>query len=192
MNTTQFVICHTEHEIDVTGPNAGAEMATRHLARFIAKAGHKVSVLGIIKGGDQFLDGVHFIDLGSSYNVRQGLERIAQSGPYHLITAGRAIPLFVAQFDTNCLTKTLITHDRAGNDTGIKPKVLCQNVDRVVCVSNAQRQVFLDAGADPQKTITIHNGVDLEIFSANPPENRNLRNLVFAGALIPDKGIQLL
>lgn len=192
MSSNQFVICHTEHEIDVTGPNAGAEMATRHLARFLAKAGHKISVVGVIKGGDQFQDGVQYIDVGSEYNVRAGLQKISDQGPYHLITAGRAIPIFIAQADPNCLSKILITHDRAGNDTGIKPKVLCKNVDKVVCVSNAQRQVFLEAGADPSNTVTIHNGVDLDIFKANGAENRDLKKLVFAGALIQDKGIQVL
>jgi glycosyltransferase involved in cell wall biosynthesis len=38
----------------------------------------------------------------------------------------------------------------------------------------------------------VHNGVDFSIFNPSPPSKHNPHRLVFAGALVPDKGLHLL
>lgn len=193
MSDSRYLIVHKDHPMDALGINSGAEMATLSLARYLAKTGHKVVVAAELRSGSgEVHEGVEFWDLTSQYRYEDAIERMSLEGPYHLISAGRSQPLFESNRDPNCLSRILISHDRSGNDTGIAPRVLCERIDRVVCVSEAQRRVFLEAGANPSKVTTIHNGVDLELFSAGSVEQRDWRRLVFVGALVPDKGIDLL
>ncbi|MCB0328293.1 MAG: glycosyltransferase [Bdellovibrionales bacterium] len=192
MNMSRYLLVHKDHPLRVSGINAGAEMATLHLARFLAKSGTKVVVAAQLVEGETTHGGVEFWDLGEEYNVKGALERMRSYGDYHLISAGRAQPFYFVQDDPHCLSKILISHDRSGNDTGINPKALCHYVDRVVCVSDAQRQVFIEAGAPAEKVRTIRNGVDLELFSEGEIAKRDWRKLVFVGALVPDKGLDLL
>ncbi len=194
MNCNNYLIIHKDHLLDVQGVNSGAEMATLFLARYLARMGKKVVVAGQLKNGVESADrGVDFWDLGSSFDVRTAVQRAARElGSYHVISAGRAQPIFEVRGDEHCVSRTLISHDRSGNDTGIHPKVLCQLVDQVICVSQAQKDVFIAAGADPEKVKVIHNGVDLELFAAGDVEQRDYKRLVFVGALVQDKGVDLL
>jgi len=187
-----YLIVHKDHPLHVKGVNSGAEMATIFLARFLAKAGRKVVVAGMLDESEDTVDDVQFWDLGEDFNVGKVLQRMASFGPYHLISAGRAVSLMMAKGDPACLSRTLITHDRAGNDTGIKPDVLCRIADHIVCVSHAQAEVFISSGADPSKVNVIHNGADLDLFAPANPASRDYQKLVFVGALVQDKGIHVL
>ena len=187
-----IVFVHKDHPMDVTGVNSGAEMATIFLARYLAKKGARVVVYAQLKGAPGTEVGVEYRDLGPSFDVKSAISEISSEGEYHLISAGRAVPVFESQGDANCLKRFLISHDRSGNDTGISPTVLCHNLDRVICVSHAQAKVFTDAGAPSDKVTVIHNGVDHELFPAGDIETRDLHKLVFVGALVQDKGLHLL
>ncbi|NMC64119.1 MAG: glycosyltransferase [SAR324 cluster bacterium] len=167
-------------------------MATLFLARYLAKTGRRVVVAGILDSSETTADGVEFWDLGPNFDVNKIITRARELGSYHLISAGRALPLFVSKDESQCVSRTLITHDRAGSDTGIKPEILCQIADHILCVSHAQARVFTAAGADPAKITVIHNGADLDLFQAADPEKRDYKRLIFVGALIQDKGIHLL
>ncbi|RMG44284.1 MAG: glycosyltransferase [Candidatus Dadabacteria bacterium] len=192
MSDSLYLIVHKDHAFDVRGVNSGAEMATLSLARYLVRAGKRVIVAAQLKEAEEEVDGIQFWDLGPEFDLKHIFERVRAEGHYHLISAGRAQPIFFSQHDPLCLSRLLISHDRAGNDTGIKPEVLCRIVDRVICVSNAQRQVFLDAGGDPEKITVVHNGVDLDLFYASDPQERDYRRLVFVGAMIQDKGPHVL
>lgn len=187
-----YLIIHKDHPLNARGVNSGAEMATIFLARFLAKAGRTVIVAGMLNGQEDSYDGVQFWDLGPEFDARNALKRMADLGPYHLISAGRALPLMLSKEDPACLSRTLITHDRAGSDIGIKPEVLCRVADHVICVSHAQAEVFTGAGANPAKVVVIHNGADLDLFAPADPEKRDYRKLIFVGALVQDKGIHVL
>ncbi len=187
-----YLIIHKDHLLSAGSVNSGAEMATIFLARFLAKAGRNVVVAGMLDCPEVSYDGVQFWDLGPDFNAGKALKRMSELGSYHLISAGRALPLMLSREDPSCLSRTLITHDRAGNDIGIKPEVLCRVADHVICVSHAQAEVFKGAGADPAKVAVIHNGADLDLFAPADPEKRDYRKLVFVGALVQDKGIHVL
>lgn len=192
MTRAIYLLVHKDHTLHVRGVNSGAEMASLFLARFLAKAGKKIIVAGMLDEPELSAGGVEFWDTGAAYNTGSVLKRARELGEYHLISAGRALPLMQAAEDPRCLSRTLITHDRSGNDTGISPSILTMVADHIVCVSNAQREVILSSGADPAKVTVIHNGADLEIFQPGDPETRDYRKLVFVGALIQDKGIHVL
>lgn len=68
-------------------------------------------------------------------------------------------------------------------------------IDRVVAVSDyVARRDIEDNGLPPGKVRTIYNGVDVERF--HPDGNHSAKNgavtIVFAGQLIPEKGVDLL
>ena len=189
---SRYLLIHKDHPLRVSGINAGAEMATLHLARFLAKRGEEVYVAGCLPEGEIEQDGVQFWDIGEGFDVESAIIRIREKGDYHLLSAGRSQPFLFTKDDPSCLTRILISHDRAATDSGINPRALCSMIDRVVCVSDAQRQIFLDAGAPEEKIITIRNGVDLDLFEVGDAGARDWKKLVFVGALVPDKGLDLL
>jgi glycosyltransferase involved in cell wall biosynthesis len=187
-----YLLVHTEQPLDPQGPNSGAEMASLNQARFLAKAGRRVVLAASLVSAPAAGDGVEYWDLGPSYDVEAALDRADREGPYHLISAGRCIALFLARKRKQCITKLLVTHDRTAGDSGIKPHVLSHLVDAILCVSNAQKTKLASEGAPAEKMVVIHNGVDFDIFAASPPVDHDPHRLVFSGALVPDKGLHLL
>jgi glycosyltransferase involved in cell wall biosynthesis/Tfp pilus assembly protein PilF len=197
MRTTNYLIVHKDHPFNRNGVNSGAENATRSLARALVAQGHRVTIAAQLtdpapQGPTTDAHGVEWFDLGPGFTTDRALAYVRARGEYCLISAGRAQPLFESRSDPRCILRILISHDRSGNDTGIRPTVLCEVVDRVVCVSEAQREIFLKAGVPPSKVVTLYNGVDLEMFPVGRPEQRDFRKLVFVGALVEDKGVHWL
>lgn len=192
MNNNKYLIIHKDHNIDVHGINSGAEMATLSLAKYLKLAGKEVYVAGIINKGDTVKDGVQFWDIGETFNVSIALQRISKEGKYHLISGGRALPILESRNDVNCVSRTLISHDRQGNDTGIEPSILTRVADNVIAVSNVQSKIFETKNSLFDKVKVVHYGVDQDIFKLGTPEQRDYNRIIFAGALIQDKGIHLL
>ncbi len=192
MTETAYLIFHKDHPLHVSGVNSGAEMATLMLAKFLAKQGKRVIVCAQLPDGECKHWGVEFWDLGPEFDVQQALRRARSLGQYHLISACRALPLMSSKGESSCRSRSLISHDRSGNDTGMHPAVVSRVADNVICVSQAQREVLLAAGMDPNKSHVIYNGVDLETFTVGSADQRDLMKLVFVGALVEDKGIHVL
>ncbi len=192
MKTPFFLIFHKDHPLDVLGPNSGAETATLALARTFAKRGHKVVVAGCLKQGSLERDGVQYWDLGENFDVGLGLKKAETLGGYYLISAGRALPLLQSRAESACLKRFLICHDPSGSATGIQAAILSRVADRVICVSEAQKKLFVDEGADSSRVTVIYNGVDTAIFYPGDNSKRDLKRIVFSGALVPHKGIHVL
>lgn len=188
-----YLIIHKDFPLYLTRANAGAEMATLYIARQLVKFGRRVIVCACLADvAEGTHDGVEYWDLGDNYDVAGVLNRFPADQPYHLVSTGHAFPILASQDDSRCKSRILISPDRTGNDSGVRAEVLTRLVDRVLCVSAAQREVFIKDGADPDRLLVVHNGVDHERFQAGVPEQRNYHRLVFAGALVQDKGIHLL
>lgn len=192
MSRINYLIIHKDHELDPSGINSGAEMATRSLARALAHAGDRVFVAAQMPCDDRTIDGVEYWNLGPEYNVSNALGRASLQGDYHLISAGRAQPILESRTEPRCRSRVLITHDRAAGDSGINAAILSRVADRIICVSNAQREVLVRGGALPDKLTVLHNGVDLQLFAAGKAEGRDPYRLIFVGALVEDKGIHWL
>ncbi|HEX4009196.1 MAG TPA: glycosyltransferase [Solirubrobacteraceae bacterium] len=84
---------------------------------------------------------------------------------------------------------------------GAIPRDWCEplnrNVDEIWVPSDHVRRMYLDAGIDPERVVTIPNGVDLELFAPEGPR-RELpgagagTRFVFVGGLIGRKGADIL
>ena len=187
-----YLIVHSDHPLDPLGPNSGAEMATLNHARYIAATGRTVCLAARLKQPISFDQGVHFIDLGASYDIERALDWADSQGTYVLLAAGKAFSIVLSRRRERCIRRVLITHDRCAGDSGLKPEVLEHLCDAIVCVSHAQKEKLVSEGAPEHKMTVVHNGVDFSIFSPSPPQEHNPHRLVFAGALVPDKGLHLL
>jgi glycosyltransferase involved in cell wall biosynthesis len=187
-----YLIVHSDHSLDPLGPNSGAEMATLNHARYIAATGRTVCLAARLKQPVTFDQGVHFIDLGASYDIERALDWADSQGKYVLLAAGKAFSILLSRRRERCIRRILITHDRCAGDSGLKPDVIEHVCDGIVCVSHAQKDKLVSEGAPEHKMTVVHNGVDFSIFSPSRPEEHNPHRLVFAGALVPDKGLHLL
>ncbi len=192
MSDNAYLLFHKDHPLNLDGANSGAEMATRSLARFLARAGKRVVVCAQLVGNEIERDGVEYWNLGETFEVKRALVRARSLGHYHLISAGRAQPIMESREEKECSSRTLICHDPSGAATGISPKILSKIVDGIICVSEAQKQLFVEAGADAAKISVVYNGVDLDLFSEGEINARDLQRILFVGALVPHKGAHLL
>lgn len=72
-----------------------------------------------------------------------------------------------------------------------------RSVDEVWCPSSYVRQLYLDAGFDPERVVVVPNGVDPDIFSPGAPDayrpatNKSFKFL-FVGGTLERKGIDIL
>jgi len=74
---------------------------------------------------------------------------------------------------------------------------LVANVDELWVPSDHVRRMYLDAGVDPARVVTIPNGADLDVFTPDGPrrelpEAGNGTRFLFVGGLIGRKGADLL
>ena len=193
MTISNYLLIHKEHPLVLNGANGGAEMATRRLAQFLVRAGKKVVVAGYLPQGETNIDGVEYWSYGQDYDLQSIWKRadIALHS-YHLIAVGRAQPLLESRSNKSIVTRSLALHDRHGNDAGIGLSIVSRVVDHIFAVSVAHRDELIQAGADAKVIQIIGNGVDVEVFSIAPEQNRDPYKLVFAGALVQDKGLHLL
>ncbi len=192
MSAIGYLIIHKDHPFYPGQINSGAEMATICLAQALKQAGKCVHVAGILPDGDCEIAGIEFWDLGPGFNVNNALQRAAQHGCYHLISAGRAIPLALAAGVKECVSATLICHDPSGTASGINNKSLAELADAVICVSKAQKELFVKEGTPADHIHVIYNGIDREIFKVTGKGTRDPNKLIFVGALVPHKGAHLL
>ncbi len=186
-----YLIVHKDTPIHIGKPNGGAEMASLYLARYLAASGEEVALAARLEGNREKEGTLEYIDLGASYDVEKALERVRSRGPYHLISNGHVLALFLSRHDPLCLSRILHTGERSGA-AGMGMEVVTSVSDFVACVSHAQREMFIQEGASPEKAQVVYNGVDLERFTAGDVSQRNWNKLVFAGALVQDKGIHVL
>lgn len=187
-----YLVFHTDHPLNPTGVNGGAGTATLWLARTMAKLGARVIVCAQLPAGEGKHDGIEFWQLGATYDVAAALRRARALGPYHLISACRALPILLGRDEPNCRSTTFIAHDPSAGALGVSPKTLIQAADHIICVSEAQRKLFTDAGAQASDIAVIPNGANLDLFRPGEPTARNPRRLVFVGALVIDKGLHVL
>lgn len=193
---SEYLLVHKDYPLNPGGINSGAETATLCLAHAIANLGRKVVVAGQIcapaSGNPTKESSVEFWDLGSDYDVDTVLRRMAKRGPFHLLSACRALPLIAAKSISNCRSRHLIAHDPSAGALGLKPQILARQIDGIICVSKAQSQLFTAEGVDSAKITVIPNGADTKLFTPGNPSSRDPYKLIYFGALVVDKGIDIL
>jgi glycosyltransferase involved in cell wall biosynthesis/Tfp pilus assembly protein PilF len=190
-NKYSILFVHSDHPLSPTGIQSGAENATRALAKAFVQKGYTVNFAAIINQEEVVVDGVHYWDLGEEYAVNKALRRQSNLGPYVLIAACRGLAILQSLDDPMCKARIFAAHDPTSSAVGVKPKILSKSVDKIVCVSNAQANLFIDEGADKEKIAIIPNGVDKTIF-CHTLKNYSHKRLIFSGAIVPDKGLDIL
>lgn len=192
MSNISYLFFHKDHPLYVRGVNSGAENATRDLACALARAGKRVIVCGQLPEGDQTVNGVEYCDLGASYDVEKAFKRAEEIGPFVLIAACRAFPILASRNNSNCIGRYFIAHDPSSGATGIDPKILTKELDGIICVSSAQAEMLAQGGFESSKIRVIPNGADQKLFHADKSVARDLNKIVFVGALVSHKGIDIL
>lgn len=192
MEAPFYLFVHKDYPIDTDGVNSGAETASLWLARTLAMLGKKVILAAQLKRPECTKWGVEFWDLGPSYDVPGILKRASAINSYRLFASCRAWPLVLGCSDTNCVSTHLMAHDPSSGALGLSPKLLQHYADSVFCVSNAQAELFIKDGCPAGLVTVLPNGADRSVFAPSDFTNRDLNRIVYAGALVTDKGIDIL
>ncbi len=193
MSKNTYLFFHSDHPLHLVGQNSGAENATLSLSSALSAQGHRVIVCAnLIDSKECIKKEVEFWNFGENYDIASIFKRAKDLDDYILISACRALPIIQSQSEKNCLKRFLICHDPSSGAFGIKPEILTRICDGVICVSNAQKELIVQGGADPNKIQVIYNGANLKKFFIGDIEKRNFKRMVFVGALVAHKGIDIL
>ncbi|HCV43755.1 MAG TPA: hypothetical protein DGH68_09755, partial [Bacteroidetes bacterium] len=187
---TRVIIFHTAHPFSPSGIHSGAEMGTIHLARALVSLGADVKVLGRITSGSGDYDGVWYEDIGQSFDIRLGLSRIRDEVDL-LISITRADVLEASLVFPAIKKRMLWMQDSDIALTRADAPRINACTDRVVYVSLVLRELLEKQGIAPEKGVVIHNGYDPTVFYPRQVEVA-MNRIMFAGALVPEKGILLL
>lgn len=187
---TIFIV-HSDQPFSVQGVSNGGAHATAGLAMALANKGHRVIVGAKLIDGEQDFGGVSFWDAGPSYNIEELFTRVRKLGPYKLISSSSALPLVLARGDSQCLSKILIARETSLVLSGLSASSICHIADQVVVLSDAQKDLLCSEGMPACFVHVIRDGIDTSVFTAGDPSTRDYLKLIFAGALVSRKGIDL-
>ena len=187
------VIFFNDWKVYPEGVNAGGgESATLALAKAIQAQGYRVVACANLPTGEGVFHGIEFWNFGESYELRKIEERLQALPAYHCICATLVHPLLLIQNHQNCLSRILINHAPSARASGLEPTTLMNLIDKMVCVSNAQRALLMQPDVDPSKIVVIRNGFDPDVFDYAGPEERDWNQLIYIGRVEPPKGIHVL
>ncbi len=185
-----LLIFHYEKPINPFGVNAGAEMALIHLGRALAKTGVNVTIAGNLSSPEGTYQGVRYVSTGVEYDYRTILEKEA---PAHntLLVSARADVLEASLKYPALRTRLLMLQIDSLSAAHKSPVEIDRLADRILCVSEAHKQQMTVQGLRPDKISILYNGADAELF--RPAEVlRDPHRIVYAGALVPLKGVHNL
>jgi|GEM_PF-1071339 len=185
-----IMMFHYEKPINPLGVNAGAEMALIHLGRALAKTAVKVTIAGNLPCPEGTYQGVRYVSTGADYNYRKVLEKEASAHSVLLVSARADVleeSLKYPAFKSRLLMLQIDSLSAAHKS----PEEIDRLADRILCVSQAHKQQMTAQGLRPEKISILYNGADAELFrpAAVP---RDPHRIVYAGALVPLKGVHNL
>lgn len=190
-NKFDVLIVHKDHPFSPNGIHSGAEMGTIHLARALVRVGYQVMVVGKITSGPGVYDDVFYYDLGETYNVQECFDDLKEYEIDLLISVTRADVIKLSLKYGNINKRAMWLQDSALEETRGTVEQINQTSDLIIYVSQVLRKHLESQGIDESLGTIIHNGFDNSIFYPRKnPFNKN--KIIFAGALVPEKGINLL
>jgi len=176
---------HKPTPLDPRVPSGGAEGNLIGLARCLARQGHEVRIWGQLSCPEGLYDGIHYANAGEA-DASRGLfdsDVVCATNFTRLrfwIEKNQKPRLFLLGFDESLLA------------LGVLQMAELSLLDGIIAVSEAQRRRFLQEGAPEDKVIVVRLGYDAGVFYPDARVPRRAHQLMFAGALIPWKGLQLL
>ncbi len=185
----RWAFFHFDHALDPRGLHSGAEQALFATARALAARGHRVRVLGRL-AADATVDGVEYLCAGppGGFDVATGVARVA--GDCDVLVSTLRADVLEAGHDVpfRVWWPNVVSPEAAGAPVAR----LIAACDRVVAVSRFQAGVFARAGVPEERIAVVPNGLDAEVFAPDPAATRVPHRIVFAGALVWDKGLDVL
>jgi glycosyltransferase involved in cell wall biosynthesis len=189
---SRFVFFHWDQALRPEGPQGGAETALVATARALAARGHEVRIVGRL-AADAVVAGVRFLSAGppGTWNLAAGLARVAD-GCDLLASTLRADVLEGARDLRRIRRRVLWPQVMSVDAVGVPVARLVEVADAIVVVSRAQGAAFADAGVPGERLILVPCGLDAAVFHPDASTPRVPGRVVFSGALVPDKGADLL
>ncbi|NLF25632.1 MAG: tetratricopeptide repeat protein [Deltaproteobacteria bacterium] len=133
---------------------AAAENSTLNLAESLVSAGKRVVVAARLGRPEVDHKGIEVWDLGHDYNISAILKRMRKQGPYVLVSVGPALPLFESRAFEECRHRILICQASDPSEYGVRPEIVAEVADKIVCLAEAKQRFFLEAGA-PSKRLEL-------------------------------------
>ncbi len=188
----RWAFFHFETRLDPRGPHSGAEMALIWTARALVDRGHTVTVVGSL-GEDVTVDGVRYLRAGGAgeYDIAAGLGRIAGTTDV-LVSTLRGDVLEASLADGGIAQRILWANVADVAAVRLPVARLLEIADHLVMVSEDQASLFAAAGVPRARLTVLPNGVDPDVFHPGTPADRVPGRIVFVGALVPDKGVDVL
>ncbi|MFN3813767.1 MAG: glycosyltransferase family 4 protein, partial [Aquificaceae bacterium] len=184
-----IAIVHKLFPIDVDGVLGGAETVTVETAIGLKKAGWEVYVFGWIVDGDKVRDDIHFIDYGEDYRLYDVFQRYKNIN-FEACFSVQAYSVKTLIGFENIKRHFLIPQDMSFVDHQVGTYFINKYVDGVICLSEFQKRAYLEWGVKEEKLIKIPYGIDISKY--RPISEKKIDRIIFAGATIKEKGIDIL
>ena len=163
-----------------TGIHGGAENAVFNIASALAALDNRVTILGRFPESTRYR-GVHYLNVGAPYGPDRIIERLPADTDITVVVSD--LDNALALKDVHQCKRVFWAHDSKALDP-----VAPDDLDLVIFVSEAQCAFYKQWCAT--KTVVVYNGFDPDIFFVEPVPVEN--RIVYAGALVDEKGIGLL
>lgn len=185
----RIAIIHKFFPFDPEGVLGGAETVSVEIASGFAKLGWDVYFFGYLPKGNRVLEGVKFINYGEDYRLYEifGEYRDLE---FDACLCVHAYPVKTLLGFENIKRFFLIPQDMSFIEHRVKPYFINKYMDGVVCLSDYQKNAYMQWGISEKKLAKIPYGIDTDRY--RPLSVRNFKRLMFAGATIKAKGIDLL
>jgi glycosyltransferase involved in cell wall biosynthesis len=189
----KIVFFLTDTSINPHGINAGGgETASLSLAKALASFGEEVIVCGNLECAESVVDGITFWNFGTNYDISSLSERLNSIGAFHCLSATFVHPFLLLKNHKNCVSRVIINHSPSIFINGLSPQSVINQIDTMVCVSEAQKNLHTEVLKDESKFCVIKNGFDPTIFIYQGPDNRDYSHVVIVGRVERWKGSHLL
>lgn len=189
----KIVFFLTDAKIYPEGINAGGgESASIALARVLAAGGYEIIVCANLPDGDTEVDGISFWNFGEDYQIEAISDRLQAIGPFHCIGATFVHPFLLLRNHKECLSRIIINHSPSVYINGLGPQTVLNNIDLMICVSEAQKKLFLEHTKEETKLKVVRHGFDPGIFTYQGPEGRDFSHVIIVGRVEHWKGAHLM
>jgi glycosyltransferase involved in cell wall biosynthesis len=111
-------------------------------------------------------------------------------------------PTYLAQYCSKVMRLPVVatTHSDAGRPSirkrafdAIVPRLSIRSANKIIAISNHERQVLIHRGIPSERIVVIPNGIDLNEISTAPAHKNPGRTLLYAGRIdIDHKGLDIL
>jgi L-malate glycosyltransferase len=99
----------------------------------------------------------------------------------------------VAAISGIILRKKIFVHSRAGIRISKFEKFLLNYIEKIICISDYTKTKHIALGVNPEKCITIHNGLDTSFFqNVNNKSSITEITIGFVGRMVKWKGVHIL